>query len=66
MKVSLRRLRFSVSNGAIAMTSPRRTDFAAFILDFMDFIEKKIREAVETEASRIAARRAKTPLGDLT
>jgi hypothetical protein len=48
------------------MTSPRRTDFAAFILDFMDFIEKKIREAVETEASRIAARRAKTPLGDLT
>jgi hypothetical protein len=48
------------------MTSPRRTYFAAFILDFMDFIEKKIIEAVETEASRIAARRAKTPLGDLT
>jgi hypothetical protein len=37
------------------MTSPRRTDFATFILDLMDFIEEKIREAVETEASRIAA-----------
>lgn len=36
------------------MTS-RRTDFTAFVLDLMDFIEEKIGEAIENESSRVAA-----------
>jgi hypothetical protein len=34
---------------------PRRTEFAAFVLDLLDFIEEKIQEAMENEPSRIAA-----------
>jgi hypothetical protein len=37
------------------MTSPRRTDFADFVLDLMDYVEEKIGEAIESESSRIAA-----------
>lgn len=33
----------------------RRTDFAAFILDLLDFMEEKIEEAIETEDWRIGA-----------
>ena len=36
------------------MTS-RRTEFAAFVLDLMDFIEAKVREALENEESRVGA-----------
>lgn len=36
------------------MTS-RRTEFAAFVLDLLDFIEEKIREALANEPSRPAA-----------
>ena len=32
-----------------------RTDFTAFILDLLDFMEEKIAEALETEDSRIGA-----------
>jgi hypothetical protein len=32
------------------MPSNRRTDFAAFVLDLLDFMENKIREARTTEA----------------
>lgn len=35
--------------------TPRRTEFAAFVLDLLDFIEKKIREALAKEPSRPAA-----------
>lgn len=37
------------------MTSIRRTEFAAFVSDLLDFIEEKIREAIESEPSRPAA-----------
>lgn len=37
------------------MTSRRRTEFAAFVLDLMDFIEEKIGEAMDNESSRAAA-----------
>jgi len=37
------------------MTPARRTEFAAFVLDLMDFMEGKIGEAMETETSRLAA-----------
>jgi hypothetical protein len=33
----------------------RRVEFAAFVLDLMDFVEEKIGEAVESEPSRFAA-----------
>jgi hypothetical protein len=33
----------------------RRTEFTAFVLDLMDFIEEKIMEALENEPSRFAA-----------
>ncbi|MCK1268927.1 hypothetical protein IVB44_08550 [Bradyrhizobium sp. 49] len=36
------------------MTS-RRTEFAAFVLDLMDFIEEKMGEAQQDETSRIGA-----------
>jgi hypothetical protein len=35
--------------------TPRRTEFAAFVLDLMDFIDGKVREALENEASRAGA-----------
>jgi hypothetical protein len=34
------------------MTSARRTDFADFVLDLLDFTEEKIREALDDENSR--------------
>jgi hypothetical protein len=34
--------------------TPRRTEFAAFVLDLLDFVEK-IGEAMENEPSRVAA-----------
>ena len=37
------------------MTSARCTEFAPFVHDLLDFMEEKIREAVESEASRRAA-----------
>jgi hypothetical protein len=37
------------------MTPARRTDFVAFVLDLLDFIQEKIGEAMETETSRVAA-----------
>jgi hypothetical protein len=37
------------------MPSNRRTDFTAFVLDLMDFIEEKIRESIDDESSRPAA-----------
>ncbi|MCA1411703.1 hypothetical protein I6F30_11205 [Bradyrhizobium sp. NBAIM20] len=37
------------------MTARRRTEFAAFVLDLMDFIEEKIREAMDDERSRAPA-----------
>ena len=37
------------------MTSQRRTDFTAFVLDLMDFIEERIREALDDEGSRVGA-----------
>lgn len=37
------------------MTSTRRTEFADFVADLLDFIEEKIREAIENETSRPAA-----------
>jgi hypothetical protein len=37
------------------MTPARRTDFVAFVLDLLDFIEEKIWEAMETDTSRVAA-----------
>lgn len=40
---------------SIAMTTQRRTDFTAFVLDLLDFIEERIREAIDDEASRFAA-----------
>ncbi|MHC2674462.1 hypothetical protein ACVI1J_006625 [Bradyrhizobium diazoefficiens] len=36
------------------MTS-RRTEFAAFVLDLLDLMEEKLREALEDESSRIGA-----------
>jgi hypothetical protein len=35
--------------------TPRRTEFAAFVLDLLDFVEEKIGEAMENEPSRVAA-----------
>jgi len=35
--------------------TPRRTVFADFILDLLDFMEQKLREALESEASRVGA-----------
>ena len=35
--------------------APRRTEFEAFVLDLMDFIEEKIHEAMANEPSRAAA-----------
>jgi len=35
--------------------TPRRTEFAAFVLDLMDFIEEKIEEAMTDETSGAAA-----------
>jgi hypothetical protein len=37
------------------MTSNRRTEFAPFVLDLLDFMEEKISEAVADEASRAGA-----------
>jgi len=37
------------------MTSRRRTEFATFVLDLMDFVEEKIGEAMDNEPSRAAA-----------
>jgi hypothetical protein len=37
------------------MTSARRTDFTDFVLDLLDFMEEKIREAIDDESSRPAA-----------
>jgi len=37
------------------MTFRRHTDFAAFVLDLMDFIEERIREALDSEPSRAVA-----------
>jgi hypothetical protein len=37
------------------MTRTRRTEFTPFVLDLLDFIEEKIREAVAGEASRAGA-----------
>ncbi|WP_342738431.1 hypothetical protein [Bradyrhizobium sp. B117] len=37
------------------MTAGRRAEFSAFVLDFLDFIEEKIREALQDESSRPAA-----------
>jgi hypothetical protein len=35
--------------------TPRRTEFAAFVLDLLDFVKEKIGEAMENEPSRVAA-----------
>ena len=40
------------------MTSTRRTEFAPFVLDLLDFMEEKIREATDDEASRAIAEAA--------
>jgi hypothetical protein len=37
------------------MTSTRHTEFTPFVLDLLDFMEEKIREAVADEASRAGA-----------
>jgi hypothetical protein len=37
------------------MPSNRRTEFASFVLDLLDFMEEKIREARDDESSRPAA-----------
>jgi hypothetical protein len=37
------------------MPSNRRTEFAPFMLDLLDFVEEKIREAIDDESSRPAA-----------
>lgn len=37
------------------MTSRRRTEFAAFVLDLLDFTEEKMQEALDDESSRSAA-----------
>lgn len=37
------------------MTSYRHAEFAPFVLDLLDFMEEKIREALEDEASRLGA-----------
>jgi hypothetical protein len=37
------------------MTSNRRTEFAPFVLDLLDFMEEKVREALDDEGSRPAA-----------
>jgi hypothetical protein len=37
------------------MPSNRRTEFTAFVLDLLDFMEEKIREALDDESSRPAA-----------
>src|SRR5260370_874916 len=37
------------------MPSNRRTDFAPFVLDVLDFMEEKIREALDDKISRPAA-----------
>jgi hypothetical protein len=37
------------------MASNRRTDFTDFVLDLLDFMEEKIREAIDDEASRAGA-----------
>ena len=37
------------------MTPARRTEFAAFVLDLLDFMEEKVGEAMEAETSRVAA-----------
>jgi hypothetical protein len=41
--------------------TPRRTEFAAFVLDLLDFVEEKIGEAMENEPSRVAAARPPAP-----
>ncbi|AWO92704.1 MULTISPECIES: hypothetical protein [Bradyrhizobium] len=35
--------------------TPRRSDFAAFVLDLLDFIEEKVDEALENDTSRRGA-----------
>lgn len=35
--------------------TPRRTEFAAFVLDLLDFMEEKLREAQRDETSRVGA-----------
>lgn len=35
--------------------TPRRTEFADFVLDLLDFMEEKLREAQRDETSRIGA-----------
>ena len=35
--------------------TPRRTEFADFVLDLLDFMEERLREALTDESSRVAA-----------
>lgn len=35
--------------------TPRRTEFAAFVLDLLDFMEERIREALDDDTSRAGA-----------
>jgi hypothetical protein len=37
------------------MTSPRHTEFSPFVLDLLDFIEEKLREAIANDASQAGA-----------
>ena len=37
------------------MTSPRHTEFAPFVIDLVDFMEKRIRAALDDETARIKA-----------
>jgi hypothetical protein len=37
------------------MPSPRHTEFAPFVLDLLDFIEEKLREAIADEANQAGA-----------
>jgi hypothetical protein len=37
------------------MTSQRHTQFGSFVLDLLDFTEKKLREAIADEASQAGA-----------
>jgi hypothetical protein len=44
----------SQPNG-VHMTSQRHTEFAPFVLDLLDFMEEKLREAIADDASRSGA-----------
>jgi hypothetical protein len=45
---------YGIATGA-HMTSQRHTEFAPFVLDLLDFTEKKLREAIAVEASQAGA-----------